>query len=374
MTMQLRELTRALAWRAGVTVAASLLTAALAVAGDRDGGVLVLTSSNDPGGNQVLVYRLQTGATPALSLTQSLPTGGRGGAGGNAGILQMRDGLGAVANFGSNSVSELVREGDFVHIGGRIALAPGCVKPDSVALRGRHLFVVGATCLESHLWPSGGLDGAVVSLSDSSAAQVAVGETWGAVTFTSGAVDQVRLTGWGALSGAVAPVGLPSVANNTPLGEAFWGDTLGFTPAHSADSFVIVDAQRNVHPIAGPTPSFPANAPCWVAKGPGSVWYTGNTPGKAISIFFSDGKGGVFYKSVPVPGAPTDLTVSRDGKWLAVIYSANDNGYVAVFAVDKYGDLTPEATSSPIGVPAFSGVAISEPASADHGGDGRYGS
>jgi hypothetical protein len=44
----------------------------------------------------------------------------------------------------------------------------------------------------------------------------------------------------------------------------------------------------------------------------------------------------------------------------AVIYSAGGNGYVSVFAVDAYGDLTPAATSSPIGVAGFNGVAISE--------------
>ena len=63
---------------------------------------------------------------------------------------------------------------------------------------------------------------------------------------------------------------------------------------------------------------------------------------------------------MPVPGVPTDLTVAKDGKWLAVIYSAGGSGYVAVFAIDAYADLTPEAASSPIGVPAFNGVAISE--------------
>ncbi|MBW4051103.1 MAG: hypothetical protein HIU85_06495 [Proteobacteria bacterium] len=371
--MPLQTLTRFLVRRACAVAAASLLAAGLAAAHESDRGVLVLTSTNDPGSNQVLVYRMQTGAAPALSLVQTLPTGGRGGAGGNAGILQMKDDLGAVANYGSNSVSELVREGDFIRVGRQIRLAPGCVKPDSVALSGRQLFVAGATCLESHDWPSGILDGAVVHLSDASAAQVAIGETWGAVTFTSGSVQQVGLTSWGALSGSLAPVALPSAANDTPLGAAFWGDILGFTPAHSPDSFAIVDAQRKVYPIAGPTPPFPANAPCWVAKGPGSVWYTGNSPGQAISTFFTDGKGGVFYKSVPVPGVPTDLTVSKDGRWLAVIYSANDNGYVAVFAIDKYGDLTPEATSSPVGVPAFSGIAISEPAGARAGSDGGRG-
>lgn len=357
--MQLRNLTRSMTGRAGVA-AASLLAASLAVAGEADRGVLILTSTNDPNSNQVLVYQLETGAAPALSLVQTLPTGGSGGAGGNAGILQMKDDFGAVANYGSSSVSELVREGDYVQVRGQIRLASGCSKPDSVALAGEQLFVAGANCVESHAWPSGIPDGKVVRLSDASAAQVAVGKTWGAVTFTSGAVAQVGITRWGALSGAVTPVALPSDANNTPLGAAFWGDRLGFTPAHSPDSFAIVDGQRNVYPITGPTPAFPANAPCWVAKGPGNAWYTGNSPGHAISIFFSDGKGGVFYKSVPLPGAPTDITVSKDRKWLAVIYSASGSGYVAVLRIDAYGDLTPEATSSPIGVPTFNGVAISE--------------
>jgi hypothetical protein len=144
------------------------------------------------------------------------------------------------------------------------------------------------------------------------------------------------------------------------LGAEFWGDTLGFNPAHSPDSFAIVNRDGDVYPIAGPTPSYPTNAPCWLAKGPGNVWYMGNSPGEAISIFFSDAQGGVFYKSVSLPGVPTDITVSRDKKLLAVIYTAANNGYIAVFSIDRYGDLTPLATSSPIGVAAFNGVAISE--------------
>ena len=358
--MLLRNMTRSMSGRAGAAAAAALLLAGVAAAGEPDHGVLVLTSTNDSNTNQVLVYQLDTYGAAALTLTQTLPTGGRGGASGNAGILQMKDDFGAVANYGSNSVSELLREGDFIQVRGQIRLASGCSKPDSVALTRAQLFVAGANCVESHAWPSGAIDGAVVHLTDPSAAQVAVGRTWGAVTFTSGAVAQVGLTGWGSLSGSFTPVPLPSNANNTPLGAAFWGDILGFNPAHSPDSFALVDAQRDVFPVAGPTPSYPSNAPCWIAKGPGNVWYTGNSPGHAVSIFFSDGKGGVFYKSVPLPGAPTDITVSQDRKWLAVIYAANGNGYVAVFAIDRYGDLTPEATSGPVGVSAFSGVAISE--------------
>jgi hypothetical protein len=254
----------------------------------------------------------------------------------------------------------LVRYNDFIGIGPTIKLSPGCVNPDSVALTKEHLFVVGTNCAESHAWPSGNVDGAVVGLTDPSAAQIAVGKKWAAVTLTSGSVLQLPLTRWGALSGVSTTVTLPSNASTVPLGEAFWGDILGFTPAHSVDSFAIVDESRTVFPIAGPTPSYPTNAPCWVAKGPGSAWYTGNSPGHAISIFFSDGQGGVFYKSISLPGAPSDITVSRDGKWLAVIYTAGGDGYVSVFAIDAYGDLTPVATSNAVGAATISGVAISQ--------------
>lgn len=197
-------------------------------------------------------------------------------------------------------------------------------------------------------------------MTDPSAAQIAVGKTWAAVTEKSGSVLQLPLTYGQALSGTAVAVILPDTANNTPLGAAFWGDILGFDPAHSADSFALVNANRDVFPVAGPTPAFPSNAPCWVAKGPGNLWYAGNSPGHAISIFFSDGQGGAFYKSVPLPGVPTDITVSHDGKWLAVIYTASGNGYVTLFSIDKFGDLTSVATSSPVGVAAFSGVAISD--------------
>ena len=346
--------------RASRMLAVMLFATAWAFAGEEGRGVFVLTSTNNASANEVVVFKLDTAGTPSLSLVDMLPTGGKGGASTNAGILQFKDDLGAVANFGSNSVSQLVRHDDFVTMGPTINLAAGCMKPDSVALTMDHLFVVGMNCAESHAWPAGNVDGGVVDLSDPSAAQIAVGKTWAAVTLTSGSVVQLPLTGPGSLSGASATVTLPSNASTVPLGAAFWGDILGFTPAHSVDSFAIVNGDRTVFPIAGPAPSFPDNAPCWVAKGPGSAWYTGNSPGQAISIFLSDGQGGLFYKSVPLPGAPTDITVSRDYKWLAVIYTAGGEGYVSVFSIDAYGDLTPVATSNSLGIAAFNGVTISQ--------------
>lgn len=357
--MSFRKLSKSPVRYAAGMLAVTLLATSAAVAGEPERGVFVLTSTNDPSANEVVVFKLEAAGTPSLSLVDMLPTHGKGGASGNAGILQFKGDLGAVGNYGSNSISRIVRRYDFIGIEGTIGLAPNCAKPNSVALARDHLFLVGANCAESHAWPSGNLDG-TVTLTDPSAAQIAVGKDWAAVTMTSGSLLQLPLRWDGALSGSSAAVTLPSTANNTPLGAAFWDDLLGFTPAHSPDSFAIVNKSRDVFPITGPTPPYPTNAPCWVAKGPGNVWYTGNSPGHAISIFLTDGQGGVFYKSIPLPGGPTDVTVSADKRWLAVIYSAGGSAYVAVFGIDTYGDLTPAATSSPIGVVGFSGVAISE--------------
>jgi hypothetical protein len=320
--------------------------------------VLVVTSTNNATANSIVVFKLNTAGTPSLSLVNMLPTGGAGG-GGNAGMVQFRGDFGAVVNYGSNDVSQLTRIGDSIAMAGTVKLAPNCVKPVSVALTEGHLFAVGANCAESHAFPSGSVDG-TVALTDSSAAQIAVGQSWAGVTMGSGSVLQLLLNGGGALNGTSATVTLPSDANVAPLGAAFWGDLMGFNPAHSPDSFALVNKSRTVFPVVGPTPPYPTNAPCWLAKGPGNVWYSGNSPGHAISIFFSDSQGGVFYKSVPVAGVASDITVSPDRQWLAVNYTATDGGHIAIFSIDGYGDLTPVATSTAIGVASFSGVAISE--------------
>jgi hypothetical protein len=347
-------------WRVGV-IAAAMSLAGLATAVGQGRDALILTSTNDANQNAVVVFKLDAHGTPSLTATQSVPTNGKGAASGNAGILQFQGDLGAVANYGSNSVTQLWRRGDFIGAGRNIALASDCAGPDSVALAREELYVVGTNCAESHSWPSGHLDGSVVTLADNSAAQIVAGKTWAAVTMKSGSVLQLGLSGHdGGLNGSNSTIDLPDDANNTPLGAAFWGDILGFTPAHSPDSFAIVDAERNVYPILGPAPAFPANAPCWVAKGPNGIWYTANSPGHAVSIFFSDDKGGAFYKSVPVPGTPTDITVSLDQNWLAVIYSAAGAAHVAVFSIDNYGDLNLAATSPAVGAAQFSGVAISQ--------------
>jgi hypothetical protein len=348
------------AWFCGPVIAGTLLAGSLAATAQPGRSTLVLTSSNDPSTNNVLVFKLDTGQTPSLTLASTLPTGGKGGAGGNAGILQFKDNFGAVANFASNTVTQLARTGNAIALRRTIDLASQCTGPDSVALAHDNLFIVGANCAESHNWPSGSITGSVVNLADKTAAQIVAGKTWAAVTMGSGSVLRLPLTGDKALDGSSTTISLPSDADNTPLGADFWGDILGFNPAHSADSFALIDADQNIYPVLGPQPAYPVNAPCWLVKGPLSLWYSGNSPGHAISIFFSDDKGGAFYKSLPLPGSPTDITVSPDGNWLAVIYTAGDGAHIAVYSIDKFGDLAPAATSPAVGVASFSGVAFSQ--------------
>jgi len=155
-----------------------------ATAADRhhDEATYVLTSTNDPNTNQVVVFKLDSQDTPSLTLVNTLPTGGKGGAGGNAGAVQFRDSAGAVVNYGSNTLSRLVRDDGSIRIAANIPLASNCVQPSSVALTDRHAFVVGSNCADSHSWPAGYVDGITVSLPDNSAAQIVTGASWSAVT------------------------------------------------------------------------------------------------------------------------------------------------------------------------------------------------
>ena len=106
--MNTQNLEKSCLWRSGLVLAAIGFTSALAVAGQPGRGILVLTSTNNASGNAVVVFAVNTEGTPSLSHQNTLLTGGKGGASTNAGILQFQNDLGAVANYGSNTVSQLV--------------------------------------------------------------------------------------------------------------------------------------------------------------------------------------------------------------------------------------------------------------------------
>ena len=58
--------------RAGGVLAAVFLATAMAVAGEDGRNVLVLTSTNNPDGNDVVVFKLNRGGTPSLILVDML--------------------------------------------------------------------------------------------------------------------------------------------------------------------------------------------------------------------------------------------------------------------------------------------------------------
>ena len=64
--MNIQNLQRSGLWRSGMMLAAIGLASALAAAGQQDRGILVLTSTNNPSGNDVVVFELNTEGTPSL--------------------------------------------------------------------------------------------------------------------------------------------------------------------------------------------------------------------------------------------------------------------------------------------------------------------
>ena len=106
--MSFRKLEKShVCFAAGVLVA-TLFAASAALAEEPERGLFVLTSTDDPSANEVVAFKLDTAGTPSLSRVDALATQGKGDAGNNAGVLQFKDDHGAVANYGSNSISRIV--------------------------------------------------------------------------------------------------------------------------------------------------------------------------------------------------------------------------------------------------------------------------
>ncbi len=86
--MNIQNLQKSGLCRSGLMLAAIGFMSAMVAAGQQERGILVLTGTNNSSSNAVAVFELSTEGTPSLSLKDTLPTGGKGGATTNAGILQ----------------------------------------------------------------------------------------------------------------------------------------------------------------------------------------------------------------------------------------------------------------------------------------------
>ena len=313
-----------------------------AAADDHGPAPLFLTATN--GGNNLLAV-----INTRTRTTTYVPTGGLGGAAGNAGGVAVQDRLAAVVNFGSTNVTIFVRRGDSMEPTQVIKTAS---QPLSVAFGRNHLVVLGQTTAES--FPVYGAsvgttpDGLVPLLrSDKSAAQIVTFEGGAIYSEKSGSVAELDLSMNGApgLAGPNRPVLLPAAPNNdTPFGMIARGANVYVTIAHSNLEALVVNGQI-ASTAAGLTPYKDASggflhAPCWNALS-GQFLYSSDSPGKQLLRYLVSDTNVFFDKPAVVrfSGSPTDLSVS-DGL-LGVIDGGDGTvSNASLFDIDSEGSLS----------------------------------
>jgi hypothetical protein len=335
--------------RAGKVLAMLSLMCAIAASaasgaeGERGGqDLLFLTATNPIGANFLAVVNTRT------KETDYVPTGGNGGASGNAGGVAVAGPLAAVVNFGSSNVTIFVRQGNTIQPTQMIKTTS---KPLSVAFGHDHLVVLGLTTAES--FPVygntvGANDGIVqLQIGDGSAGQIVTYSGGAVYTEKSGGIGELSLStdGMAGLSGPSVPVALPAAPNNnTPLGLIGRGANVYVTIAHS-DLEVLVVKDQIISMAVGPTPYKDSSgnllhAPCWNALS-GQFLYSSDSPGKQLLRYLvSDNS--VFFDKAAVAnlgGGPTDLDIQNN--LLGVIDGGDGtNSNVSLFDIDSEGELT----------------------------------
>lgn len=328
----------------------TLLTVAVAApAADRDGTVVVTASNTID--NRLLVF------DTAGELIQSVATLGQGGAAGNAGGIAANNGIVAVVNFGSLTVSLFSRGAGGFEL--RQTIATGS-QPVSVAFGKDHLYVLGTTTVESHRVSPDGIDAtadgiAALLEADGSAAQVGVVGDELIVTEKSASIERVQLSE-GAVVGTPVAVDLPPGANDAPFGLVTRGSNAYVTIANSDVVGVVKDGLLTAFAATGTPGGDGQHAPCWIAV-VGPFLFTTNSPSHSVSRLVAGGRNIVLDAPVAARtnGAPIDI--AADGNLLAVVES--DEGGVAhltQFQIDADGNLA-RTVSTPI-ASAANGIAI----------------
>jgi hypothetical protein len=281
--------------------------------------------------------------------TTYVPTGGNGGASGNAGGVAVSGKMAAVINYGSGNVTIFERRGETMQPTQMIATAS---QPVSVAFGSGHLVVLGLTTAQSFAVYGNTVattaDGmAPLLLGDKSAAQIVTYDGGVAYTEKTGSVAELTLSTEGApgLGSTNTTVPLPSAPNNnTPFGLIGRGTNIYLTIAHSDLETLVVNGQI-VSIAQGPEPFTNAagsivHAPCWNALA-GQFLYASDSPGQQLLRYLVSDTN-IFYDKPGVAklsGAPTDITVS--GSLLGVIDGGNGTtSNASIFEINSEGELT----------------------------------
>jgi hypothetical protein len=288
---------------------------------------LVVTATN-AAKNQLLVYSTNG------ALLQTLSTEGKGGASGNAGGIEAKNGLVAAVNFGSQSVSLFERDGEGLRLKQVVSTA---TSPLSVAFGEDHLYILGTTTIESHAIygreVSNGADGIATLLkADGSAAQVGVLPGQLIVSEKSNVIETFELSD-GAVTGHPTLVSnIPSNVN-APFGLVTRGDKAYVTIAHANEISLV--RHDDVLTVTG---SGTQSAPCWLTL-VGPFLFSSNSPSMSVSryVVFGDKIVQDAAVAASLNGDPTDIS-SGDG-YIAVIDGNGTVSHLSIFTVDFEGNL-----------------------------------
>ena len=331
---------------------------------DRRAVTLAVTMTNDPVTNQIKVYDAGSRA-----LLQTLTTGGKGGAGGNArGVKQYRGEIVAVVNNGSNSVALYRREGNGLRFDKLVTTTSA---PVSVDFANDHMYVAGATTVDSFVirkndveWLDGTasleLWGGGAPPNGSTAQVGAVDERRLLVTLKTdpepGTVDVVSLRDGTITGGTAVAVTAPS-GTLTPFGFSVYPDgTAVITLAHSSQAGLFRNGAFAALIDATQT------ADCWMTRA-GKYVFTANTGSKTISRLI--GTGNNVFVDAPVAatiatgGAPADI--DTDDGVMGVIDHGAGQSHLSLFTYTRFGELTASGAPINLGVANANGVAIVPP-------------
>jgi hypothetical protein len=319
----------------------TMLVCAVAAAA-RGQDPLFLTATNGPNNFLAVV-------NPHTKQMDFVPTGGFGGASGNAGGVAVAGKLAAVVNFGSSNVTIFQRKGNAME---PVQLIKTASQPVSVAFGHNHLVVLGLTTAESFAvygdTVANDSDGMMQLVkADKSAAQIVTFNDGVVYTEKSGGIAELNLStnGIGGLSGPNRPVQLPNAPNNdTPFGIVARGANVYVTIAHSDLEALVTNGQiASLAP--GPMPFKDGSgaflhAPCWNTLA-GQFLYSADSPGKQLLRYLVSDTN-IFFDKAAVArlnGPPTDLA-AVDGILGVIDGGDGANSNATLFAIDAEGELT----------------------------------
>ncbi|MFI5343311.1 MAG: hypothetical protein ACHQUC_03725 [Chlamydiales bacterium] len=291
----------------------------------------VVTASNDPNNNELIVYDANG------KLIQTVSTGGKGGVPPNiiAGGIAKTDTLLAAINYGSQTVSLFKQQDGALKL---IKNFQTLSKPVSLAFGQNHLYVLGTATIESHKMDGESVadqpDGStLLYVGDGSAAQVGVLTKQLIISERSNTIELVELRD-GIVTDKLSSIQLPPPpGNKTPVGLATRNDTAYVTIAHSDKVGLVKDGK-----LALVISSDTQHAPCWLAL-MGDWLYCCNTPSKSISKYKVgvDSLALVDLIAVKTQGEPTDIDAEEG--LVAVLERSNGAAQITQFAADINGNL-----------------------------------